>query len=268
MYEIWQPLQLRLSYSQGYRAPQIFDEDLHIETSGSRQVINVNDPDLKQESSHSLMASLDFNKLFGTTFTGMLVEGFYTRLVPPFFNEIGEPDEEGTVIYTRRNAGDGATVKGVNFEFKVKPVNDFMFSSGFTVQSSTYDKPKEFGARKFFRTPESYGYFTVDWDFTEDFCLNVTGNYTGKMLVPYFGTSVDPANGELRQSGKFFDLGIKLHYDIKINSATMQFFGGVKNVLNSYQGDFDTGINRDPSYIYGPGSPRSIYAGVKIGNLL
>ncbi len=53
MYEVLESLQARVSYSQGYRAPQIFDEDLHIETSGSRQVIHVNDPDLKQETSHS-----------------------------------------------------------------------------------------------------------------------------------------------------------------------------------------------------------------------
>ncbi|MCD4769065.1 MAG: TonB-dependent receptor, partial [Bacteroidales bacterium] len=45
-YDIKNFLQARVSYSQGYRAPQIFDEDLHIETSGSRQVIHENDPDL------------------------------------------------------------------------------------------------------------------------------------------------------------------------------------------------------------------------------
>ncbi|MDO8928230.1 MAG: TonB-dependent receptor, partial [Bacteroidota bacterium] len=36
MHELTRSLQARASYSQGYRAPQIFDEDLHIETSGSR----------------------------------------------------------------------------------------------------------------------------------------------------------------------------------------------------------------------------------------
>ncbi|MDX9892376.1 MAG: TonB-dependent receptor, partial [Bacteroidales bacterium] len=92
MYEIVKELQARVSYSQGYRAPQIFDEDLHIETSGSRQVININDPNLKQETSHSVMASLDFNKLMGKLFTGFLVEGFYTRLENPFVNEIGIPE--------------------------------------------------------------------------------------------------------------------------------------------------------------------------------
>ncbi|MGE4568521.1 MAG: TonB-dependent receptor, partial [Bacteroidales bacterium] len=109
-------LQARVSYSQGYRAPQIFDEDLHIETSGSRQVINENDPGLKQETSHSFTASLDYNALLGSVYTGLLIEGFYTRLDNPFVNEFGDPDSNGTVIYTRKNADDGAVVQGVNME--------------------------------------------------------------------------------------------------------------------------------------------------------
>jgi outer membrane receptor for ferrienterochelin and colicins len=268
MYELWQPLQFRASYSQGYRAPQIFDEDLHIETSGSRQVINENDSDLKQETSHSVMASFDFNKLLGTTYTGFLIEGFYTRLANPFVNEIGEPDEEGTVIYTRKNAEDGATVMGFNMEFKLKPLKDFTFSSGLTLQSSKYDVVQEFNEKKFFRSPDSYGFFTIDWDFMKNTCLNLTGNYTGKMLVPYFGTETNPEIGELRESDPFFDLGIKLHYNMKLNGATLQWFGGVKNVFDAYQSDFDSGIDRDPAYIYGPGSPRSVYFGIRIGNML
>jgi len=73
MQKLSESIQARASYSEGYRAPQIFDEDLHIETSGSRQVINVNDPNLKQESSHSVMGSLDFNKLIGKIHTGFLL---------------------------------------------------------------------------------------------------------------------------------------------------------------------------------------------------
>jgi outer membrane receptor for ferrienterochelin and colicins len=42
----------------------------------------------------------------------------------------------------------------------------------------------------------------------------------------------------------------------------------VKNIFNSWQRDFDRGIDRDPAYIYGPAYPRSVYLGVKFGNLL
>ena len=268
MYEVLSSLQARVSYSQGYRAPQIFDEDLHIETSGARQVINVNDPNLQQETSHSIMSSLDFNGLIGTVTTGMLIEGFYTKLKAPFVNEIGLPDENGKVLYTRKNAEEGAVVKGINIELKLKPLKDFILTSGFTVQSSMYDVKQQFDKRRFFRTPSNYGYINMDWELMPNVSFSATGTYTGKMLIPYFGPLSDPDVGELRESGSFIDLGSKLQYTIKINGADLRIYTGIKNMFNSYQSDFDIGINRDPSYIYGPINPRTIYFGVSIGNRL
>jgi outer membrane receptor for ferrienterochelin and colicins len=268
MYEVIDNIQARLSYSKGYRAPQIFDEDLHIETSGARQVINVNDPDLKQETSHSLMASLDFNGMLGNSYAGFLAEVFYTRLQDPFVNDIGEPEDDGTVYYTRINAEDGATVKGLNMEFKLLPSEKLTFTSGFTIQSSLYDARQEFGERRFFRTPDNYGYFVADWDFTGNFCLSATGNYTGSMHVPYFGPDTDPDAGELRRSEKFMDLGIQLKHTIELNGSNIQWFIGMKNIFNSYQSDFDSGMDRDPAYMYGPVSPRTLYFGLRFGNLL
>ncbi|NMC41252.1 MAG: TonB-dependent receptor, partial [Bacteroidales bacterium] len=268
MYELLPYLQLRLSYSQGYRAPQIFDEDLHIEASGARRIIHRNDPDLTSEISRSLMASLDFRKLIGTVSAGMLLETFYTRLENPFFNEIGIPDQTGTVVYTRRNSDKGAAVKGINLEFNLKPLTRFSFTSGYTLQMSRYDIPHEFNTRKFLRTPENYGYMSLDWDFKPHSCLSATGTYTGRMLVPYFGPDTDAEAGELRESDPFFDLGLKISENVRLNGATLQLFGGVKNLFNSFQSDFDSGINRDPAYIYGPLLPRTIYFGIKIGNQL
>ena len=269
LYDIKEFLQARVSYSQGYRAPQIFDEDLHIETSGSRQVIHQNDPDLKQETSHSYMASLDFNKQIGKVYIGLLVEGFYTQLNDPFVNEYSEPDENGTVVYTRVNAEKRAKVQGVNIELNVVPNNKFSLKSGFTKQSSKYEEPQEFNEISFFRTPDDYGYVTLDWKPVKNWGISSTGNYTGKMLVPYFGLQIsDPDDGELRESEFFIDLGLKARYNIKLNGATLQLFSGVKNIFNSYQNDFDSGIDRDPGYIYGPMNPRTVYFGLKIGNFL
>jgi len=265
-YEITPFLNGRLSYSKGFRAPQIFDEDLHIETSGSRKVINTNAPDLREETSHSFMASLDMNKLLGTVQTNLLVEGFYTRLNDPFVNDIGIPDSEGTVIYTRRNAEDGARVTGTNIEFRFKPLTHLEVSSGITLQKSAYDVSQEFNERRFLRSPSSYGFLVIDLDITDNLCLTSTGSYTGKMLIPYFGPDTDPVSGELRSSDPFFDMGIKVSYDIRLNGSTLQVITGMKNIFNSYQSDFDAGINRDPSYIYGPLSPRVVYAGIRIGN--
>ena len=69
----------------------------------------------------------------------------------------------------------------------------------------------------------------------------------------------------IEQTQPFFDLGLKLSYDIKIyRHITLQINGGVRNILNSYQRDFDRGPQRDSGYIYGPSLPRSVFAGVKL----
>lgn len=268
-YDIKTYLQARVSYSKGYRAPQIFDEDLHIETSGSRKVIHENSPDLKQETSHSYMASLDLNKRLGNVYVGLLLEGFYTQLNNPFANEYREPDENGTVIYTRVNADKGAKVQGVNIEMNFVPSNKLSLKTGFTVQNSKYEESQEFNENRFFRSPEDYGYLTLDWKASNKLGFSSTGNYTGKMLVPYFGLHIpNPEEGELRKTENFFELGLKARYNIKLNGATLQLFTGIKNIFNSYQNDFDNGINRDPGYIYGPMNPRTVYFGLKIGNFL
>ena len=269
LYDIKSDFQARLSYSAGYRAPQIFDEDLHIESSGSRRVIYKNDPNLKQEDSDSYMLSFDYSNTVGTRNFGVLVEGFYTRLNDPFTNEFSEPDENGDVIYTRVNAEAGAFVGGVNLELTYIPSPRFTFTAGYTIQKSEYEEAQEFDEKSFFRTPDQYGFFTADWEATDTWCIIGSGTYTGKMLVPYFGTTIsNPEQGELRTSNTFLDLGLKITKTIELKDNNLELSGGIKNMFNSYQDDFDSGINRDPAYVYGPMNPRTLYFGVKFGNIL
>ena len=284
MADVMENLQARVSYSTGYRAPQIFDEDLHIETSGSRKVVHTNDPDLKEESSQSYMTSLDYNKKIGNVQFSILAEGFATILTDPFANEYGEMDENGVVEYTRINADGHATVKGVNLELNLVPSKMINFKSGFTLQSSEYSEAQEFDEKRFFRTPDQYGYLTMVVNASKNFEISLTGNYTGDMLVPHFGVDADtddPAEMEalanadiiagerLEESDPFFDMGLKLAYYLRMNKGTeMQIYAGVKNMFNSYQDDFDSSELRDPGFIYGPAAPRTITFGVKVGNML
>jgi len=269
-YDIQKNLQARLSYSQGYRAPQIYDEDLHIETSGARKVIHENAGDLRQETSHSYMASLDYNGQLGKTYVGLLVEGFYTQLQDAFVNAFGAPNEKGTVVYTRINAENGAVVRGVNLEANLVPAEAISLTGGFTLQTSKYQDAHEFNKKAFFRTPDDYGYITLDYSPSKRFKVSTSGNYTGHMLVPYFGNELaNPEEGTLKRTPTFYDLGLKLSYSMPINEeSNMEISGGVKNIFNSYQNDFDRGIDRDPGYIYGPSNPRMIYFGIKVGNML
>ena len=89
------------------------------------------------------------------------------------------------------------------------------------------------------------------------------------MSVLYQGIEDKPVdNNGLLDSESFFDLGLKFTYTIKRGGVACQFFGGVKNIFNSFQSDFDSGIARDPAFVYGPLTPRTIYFGIKFGNLL
>lgn len=270
LYNIAEHFQFRTGYARGFRAPQIFDEDLHIETSGSRKVVHVNDPNLKQESSNSFNASFDYSNHINNWQFQFLAEGFYTTLIHPFANDYGTPDENGTVIYTRVNAEDGATVRGTNIELNASPSAKMQFQSGFTIQKSTFEKPQEFNETQFFRSPNSYGYVSLNYNPTYLFSVAFTGNYTGTMLVPYFGPKLtNPEAGQLNKTNSFFDAGMKFSYQLKLTDAVrMELNAGIKNIFNSFQKDFDEGINRDPGYIYGPTSPRIIYFGLKFGNLL
>ncbi len=267
LYKAMKGLQVRGSFSTGYRAPQIFDEDLHIETSQSRKVIHANSADLKQESSKSYMCSLDYQTEFGQRDNDLeiLVEGFYTEITDAFANEYSDMDANGVVTYTRINGG-GAAVSGVNIEARIYPAAKWNLDLGFTVQTSSYDQIQDNGIKEFVRTPNQYGYFTFNVDPFRNFTLSLNGNYTGSMKLEYYGNSED---GEIRDSKEFFDIGIKGEYKIKNNKGfDISLNAGLKNIFNSYQDDLDTGRDRDPGYIYGPSIPRSVYLGVKIGNIL
>lgn len=284
-YELTDFLQARASYSQGYRAPQIFDEDLHIVTSGARQIVHKNDPNLKQETSYSWMGSLDFNKQIGLTFVNFLVEGFYTKLDDAFANSWSDPDKDGKVVYTRVNAEKGAKIMGINMELNIIPSEKFALQGGFTFQKSEYEEAQDWETKNFLKTPDSYGYFSIKTTPVHDFGIALTGTYTGAMDIFYEGgqkfrnaaeeklfKSHQNDEGEggwvLRESDVFFDLGMKIHYDFHVGSSKLRLFTGMKNIFNSYQDDFDSGISRDPGYIYGPMQPRTVYFGITLGNNL
>lgn len=263
------PVQIRLSYSKGFRAPQIFDEDLHLETSSVRQVIHVNDAGLKQETSHSYMASINYQLVKSNTSLELAAEFFYTDLKNPFANEIGLPDANNVVTYTRINEAEGAVVKGMTFETTWIPSSHWHMNGSFSLQTSEYGAPQDFNEKRFFKTPNQYGYFMVEYKPTKKISLNTNATYTGQMLVPYFGPlAEDETIGQLKKSDTFFDWGFKANYDISTSVGNFQLFAGMKNILNSYQKDFDTGEERDPGYIYGPLNPQTIFFGLKISNFL
>lgn len=268
-YKLNDMISLRTSYSTGFRAPQVYDEDLHGTAIGGETSFIQNSPNLKPETSKSFSGSVDFDKVFGNVQTELLIEGFYTTLDNVFvLNETGT-NADGTFVLERNNAP-GAVVQGINLEGKIIPSNNLQFLFGMTFEKSEYkvaqqwsDDPTVIPQKTMFRSPDQYGYLTAIYQVFKNFNVALTGTYTGSMLLQHFAGYI-PNDIEVN-SPSFFDLNLKLAYDFKLNgSAKLQVNGGIQNILNSYQNDFDKGIFRDSKYIYGPALPRSLTIGLKI----
>ena len=270
-------INLRATYGSGFRAPQAFDEDLHILIVGGERTRIRLAEDLHEERSHSFTISSDMYKTWGRVQANLLVEGFYTRLNGVFtLRDTGEIGDDGATIYERYN-GSGANVMGFNVEGKIAYAPWVEASAGVTVQCSRYTEPEQWSdddtvakATNMLRSPNVYGYFTITTQPIKNFKIDLSGNYMGRMDVEHFAGGLRPdgtevLKDELVRTNPFFDLGLKLSYDFKIwKTIGLQVNAGVRNILNSYQNDFDRGSARDSGYIYGPSLPRSIFVGAKL----
>lgn len=262
---------LRITYAGGFRAPQAFDEDLHVGVVGGERLVTVLAKNLKEERSNSFSVSADLYHKFGNVQTNLLIEGFYTDLNNVFaLRQLDHPDAQGNTVQERYNAY-GAKVLGLNIEGKAMFTRWFSLQAGLTLQQSHYDEAiawndevPEQKYKKMMRTPNTYGYFTASFTPVKRFTASVTGNYTGSMLVGHSaGSGVQEPVAV--NTPKFMEVNMKLSYDFPIYKyLTLQVNGGIQNITNAYQKDFDKGWNRDSNYVYGPSLPRSYYVGVKI----
>lgn len=263
-------INLRATYSGGFRAPQAFDEDLHVGIVGGERLVTVLADDLKEERSHSFSLSADLYRCFGNVQTNLLVEGFYTILDDVFaIRHLNDKDSQGNIVQERYNAY-GAKVIGLNVEGKAAFTKWFQIQAGITLQSSRYDEAIVWNEevpdqkyKKMMRSPNTYGYFTATFNPMKQMTLSLTGNYTGSMLIGHnAGSGVEIPEAVTTPS--FMVVNAKLTYDLPLaSSLSMEISCGIQNMFNAYQNDFDKGWNRDSDYIYGPSQPRSLFAGIK-----
>ena len=283
LYRPTQQLQARLTWSTGFRAPQAYDEDLHVTAVGGEGVLIRLADGLDPERSNSFSGSVDWAPRFGHWQANFLVEGFYTELSDVFVLENIGIDQQGNTIKERRN-GSGARVYGANIDAKIAHGRDISLQLGFTYQRSRYkqyeawsEDPAVAPTKNMPRTPNCYGYFTLTTAPIKPLEISVSGVYTGRMYVPHFAP--DPAEIPadyrysyittdcLEHTPDFFDLNLKVGYTFVLNDhLKVQLNGGVQNVFNAFQSDLDKGAYRDSGYFYGPTAPRTYFVGLKFTN--
>lgn len=281
LYKPSDKLQARVTWSTGFRAPQAYDEDLHVTAVGGEGVLIKLAEGLKPEHSNSISGSVDWTANIGHFQTNLLLEGFYTGLDDVFVLEDVGHDTNGNKVKERRN-GNGARVYGVNLDGKIAHGRDAALQVGFTVQRSEYtdweawsEDSEVASIKRMPRTPDYYGYFTFTSAPLKNFDWSLSGVYTGRMRVPHFAPTNLPeeyvgqyiSKDEMIHTPEFFDLNVKLNYTFVLNDhIKLQLNGGVQNIFNAFQKDLDKGTYRDSGYFYGPTQPRTYFIGIKITN--
>jgi outer membrane receptor for ferrienterochelin and colicins len=251
----------RTTFSTGFRAPQVFDEDLHITQVGGEGMMIVNSPDLKEESSYSFTTGFDYGRQYERYNLQFSLEGFYTRLANTFIlHEIS--GTENTRLMERIN-GSGAKVYGISAVVGLGFGRRVALNSGLTIQNNLLDEPEsEFNSREFFRTPKVYGYASLEYKNERWLNAEFSVEYTGSMEVPHYGGYI--LSDRLETTDPFWVVNLKFNRKVELKTGdSFNFLAGIFNLFDSYQKDLDLGADRDSGYVYGPSKPRSFYAGLK-----
>lgn len=269
-YSPFRDLSFRAIYAKGFRAPQAFDEDLHIAVAGGKRIRIKLADNLREEKSHSFSASADWYHTFNNVSINLMAEGFYTILKDTYsLRPTGDKADDGNSNIMERYNGSGAKVYGCTMEGKLAKSTAFSLQAGLTIQRSRYDEAQAWSddeavapVRDLFRSPNVYGYMVACYSPFKNFDIDLSGTYTGSMLAQHLkgsGTDVDVAVN----TPSFWDMSCKISYEFNIMKiCRLNLHAGVKNIFNAYQKDFDQGELRDSGYIYGPSLPRSLVVGM------
>ncbi|NWF82566.1 MAG: TonB-dependent receptor, partial [Bryobacteraceae bacterium] len=257
-------LNLRAGVSTGFRPPQVFDEDLHIAAVGGEAMLIRYAQGLREESSRSLSAALDYTARLGGGPLQLGASFFWTRL-DDVFQLVEVRGGEGDRILERTN-GPGSRFRGVEFNGRWRASARLAFRGGGTFQLARYDVPEPiFGSLRYFRTPNRYGYAGIDLSLPREVELLNSFEFTGAMIVPHFAGSIPEDRLESSRAFQVWNIILSRTWHLgAAEERQLRLYVRGNNVLNSFQNRFDQGPARDSTYIYGPLSPRGLTGGLTV----
>lgn len=264
-------LRVRGTVATGFKAPQIFDEDFHIDVTlgggGSKNQVIYNADDLEVERSISYSGDISGDILLGSLMLEAALGGFYTEIRDKFEIDYGAPtySDANNDYYMRDNVAGISRVLGGNAEFSLFYGNHVSFSSGITwiptaklPETQTYANEE---TKDMLRVPEYTGFAMLRFMY-DAISASVSSQIIGSQKVEH---DVGLAGNRLEKTETFVVLNTRLEYEWQVdNSRTLVVFGGIDNITDQFQDDLDEGYERDAGYIYGPVKPRTYYLGCEM----
>ncbi|HUF23849.1 MAG TPA: TonB-dependent receptor, partial [Vicinamibacterales bacterium] len=262
---MWSPseaLQVRVSAASGFRAPQIFDEDLHLSSVAGDVRIIRQDPDLRAETAASYMAGIEWKPVAWRGQALFELNAFDTRLSDLF--HVIEQDDPLTPPFEmlKTNVG-GARVHGIEMNVGWGIGDTLVLQGGMVEQRARFDRAEpDFGSRDFFRTPRRLANATITVRGIGGFDLFAGMRYTGPMLAPHYAGWI--AEDRLDRTPPFVVADATVARAMPLAGARLVLTAMVRNLTNAYQRDLDRGPLRDAAYVYGPRAPRSFALGARL----
>lgn len=265
-------LRVRGTVATGFKAPQIFDEDFHIDVTlaggSSKNQVIVNADDIDVERSISYSGDISGDIMLGSLMLEAALGGFYTEIRDKLevdYGALSYPDANND-YYVRDNVSGISRVIGGNAEFSLIYGKHVSFSSGITwiptaklPETQTYANTE---TKDLLRVPEYTGFAMLKLMY-DAISASISSQIIGSQKVEHDVGLVD--GNKLEETETFVVLNTRLEYVWQVdNSRTLVVFGGVDNITDQFQDDLDEGDERDAGYIYGPVKPRTCYLGCEM----
>lgn len=258
---------LRFGVSTGFRAPAVFQEDLHVAAVGGEGFILENAPGLKEERSLTWTGSLDYIGRIRELPVQAGVSFFSTSLDDVHvLAETGVPGG-GFRKFQRCNAP-GLYLRGVELDLDWRLHRTASVRAGATFQVARYRQPEpEFGSLRYFRAPSRYGFVGLDFSPADNLSIYVDADFTGPMFVPHYAGNIPEDRLENTEPFAVWSMRVTRSWPLGSGAGDkreLRLSAGVDNLFDSYQPDLDRGSQRDSSYVYGPRSMRTAQVGMTI----
>lgn len=262
-------LKLRAGISTGFRAPEVFSEDLHVDTLGAAPVRIRNADGLSEERAVTGMLSLDWRSdpadprwMWDATVS-------LTKLRDSFVLSEIQAEDDGTLYQVRSNAS-GSRVAGFETNVGWQATDAFRLTAGVAWYQSRYDQAQVvyddtgdggstvIASRDYLKTPEWTGLAQATWSPSEDWDTYLGLRYTGRMYALNNNTAT------LNRTPTFWvtDLGGTRHFQ-GADGKGIDLSFGIRNLFDQRQKDLEVGATRDSDYVYGPRFARAYYASLR-----
>ncbi|MEM1146060.1 MAG: TonB-dependent receptor, partial [Pseudomonadota bacterium] len=257
----------RANISTGFRAPEVFNEDIHIDTLGAQPIRVVNADELKEETSLSYAIGFDFNPAWRENLLAINGQLYLTELEDTFF--LGDIQEaiDGSLFQVRNNAGE-SSVFGGELTATLRPSANFQLSLSAAYVDAGFDEAQlvfeegdtALSTSRYLKTPRWTGIAQAMYAGPAEIDAFLAVRYTGSMQV------LNNNLGTLTESESFteIDLTATKHLDGVLGSSNLDITLGVRNLLDEFQGDLEVGANRDSDYVYGPRLPRTAFLSFQV----